>query len=596
MITLARVRFLLAALVVGIVCALAFVTARPGSALPELDYSIERACPPQELPRAGFLDTGLEPTPADCLAWYDIAAGTTAITFSPSADVTRGQVASFAVRVANSLDAVTLPTGDTSFPDVTAGPHRDAIETLASLDPPVIDGYTDGTFGPGDPVTRGQFSTILARTMDAIADRVDDLDRLEAASSGFPDTDDNVHEDGIARLTEVGIIQGYPDGTFRPSTSITRHQVATMFSRAMGGFADAALLEPPAPDPEPDLSVAVTLTPVSSSNAPIGGALGPDGIVYVADRAGTVHRLTDDGLGPAIIDIRDETSVGGERGLLGIAFSSDARELYLSFTDTAGDSVIDAFAVRDGTVRGDERRTVLTQTQPASNHNGGHLVVGPDGMLYIGFGDGGGAGDPQGAGQDRSTMLGSLVRIDPRGSSTYRVPSDNPFVGVSGVRPEIWAYGLRNPWRYEFDRATGDLWIADVGQSEREEVNHLPASEGAGANLGWNLMEGTLPFAGSEPDDHWPPIYEYDTRGPEGCAITGGTVYRGEAIPSLRGVYLYSDFCNGEVRGLILEDGEVAQQASLGVDGGSVVSFAEDADGEIYVFDLNGTIHRLDPA
>ena len=589
-----RMSFSTVALLGAIALSLGLVN--PSFALSEGSFDVETACPSDELPRAGFLDTGVDPSPADCLAWYGITGGTTAITYSPGAPVTRAQVASLAVRIVEELDGVTFPDGDVGFPDVTGGPHREAIETLASLAPPVIDGYTDGTFGPSDPVTRGQFSTILVRTLDAVAERVDGLEALEPGEASFPDAVDDVHADGIERLTEVDIIQGYPDGTFRPHVSITRGQVASMFSRTLGGLVDSGLLEPPAPSPTPDLGVDVQLTEVASMNAPIGGVLGPDGVVYVADRAGTIHPLTSSGLGSAIIDLRDRTTVDGERGLLGIAFASDAREFYVSYTDLDGDTILEAYPVRDRTIRTDQRRTVLTQSQPLSNHNGGHLAVGPDGMLYLGFGDGGGGGDPQGAGQDRSTMLGSIVRIDPRGSSTYRVPSDNPFVYRDGMAPEIWVYGLRNPWRFAFDRATGDLWIADVGQSDREEINLLPAGEGAGANLGWNLMEGTLPYAGSEPDDHWAPIYEYDTRGPEGCAITGGTVYRGSAIPELSGVYLYSDYCEGELRGLIVQGGEVVQQDWLGVDGGDVVSFVEDADGEIYVFDLSGTIRRLEPA
>jgi glucose/arabinose dehydrogenase len=354
--------------------------------------------------------------------------------------------------------------------------------------------------------------------------------------------------------------------------------------------------EEPAPDPPPDLGVAVTLTEVARLGSPVAGDVGPDGTVYLADRAGTVHPLTAEGAGAPLVDIRAETTTDSERGLLGIAFAADGSELYLSFTDLSGDTRIDALAVEGGTIDPQARRTVFTHPQPFGNHNGGDIQVGPDGMLYIGLGDGGGAGDPLEAGQDLTTALGTLLRIDPLGGDPYAVPTDNPFVDDPDAVDEIWAYGLRNPWRFSFDRTSGDLWIADVGQNAREEVNWMPAGQGAGANYGWNLMEGTLEFAGSAPDDHVPPVYEYATGGPEGCAITGGFVYRGEAIPELRGAYLYSDYCVGAVRALAMMDGEVVEQAGLGVDGGRVVSFAEDADGELYVLDLGGTVWRLDPA
>ena len=354
--------------------------------------------------------------------------------------------------------------------------------------------------------------------------------------------------------------------------------------------------DPEEPDEvEIDLDVDVELTEVADMDSPTAGAVGPNGTLYLSERAGTVHALTTDGLGDAVIDVSGETTTDAERGLLGLAFSADGDELFLSYTDSAGDTVIEAVAVDDGLPVADERRTVFTLEQPYGNHNGGDIEVGPDDMLYIGLGDGGGGGDPLEAGQDLGTMLGALLRIDPTGEP-YAIPDDNPFVDDDGAEDEIWAYGLRNPWRFSFDRETDDLWIADVGQDDREEINWMPASEGAGANYGWNLMEGTMEFAGSEPDDHVPPVYEYETRGPQGCAITGGYVYRGEAIPELAGAYLYSDYCEGSIRAVVLEDGEVTEQSELGIAGDSVVSFAEDDAGEVYVLDFGGAVWRIDPA
>ncbi|TVR21931.1 MAG: sugar dehydrogenase [Nitriliruptor sp.] len=353
--------------------------------------------------------------------------------------------------------------------------------------------------------------------------------------------------------------------------------------------------EPRAPDP--DLTVALTLTEVATLDSPTAGAVGPDGVLHLADRAGTVHPLTEDGAGEAVVDLSAETTTESERGLLGLAFAADGTELYLSSTDPNGASTITAVAIVDGRIRPDDRRTLFRLSQPYANHNGGDLHIGPDDLLYLGLGDGGSAGDPLDAGQDLSTPLGALLRIDPRGGDPYAVPSSNPFVDEDDAAPEIFAYGLRNPWRFSFDPVTDELWIADVGQDSREEINRVAFEEAAGANFGWNRMEGTLPFEGEEPDDHVPPVYEYETRGPQGCAVTGGVVYRGRAIPELTGVYLYADYCNGTVRGLIVDaDGEVVEQGELGIDGGQVVAFATDADGEVYVLDLGGAVQRIDAA
>jgi glucose/arabinose dehydrogenase len=346
----------------------------------------------------------------------------------------------------------------------------------------------------------------------------------------------------------------------------------------------------------PDLSVELSLTEVASMDSPTAGAAGPDGTLYLAERAGTVHPLTDDRLGEAVVDLSAETTTDGERGLLGLAFAADGSELYLSFTDAAGDTQVDAVAVDGGEIDPDQRRTIYTLEQPFANHNGGDVQVGPDGHLYLGLGDGGGGGDPLQAGQDLTTPLGALVRIDPQGDDPYAIPDDNPFVDDPDAADEIYAYGLRNPWRFSFDPETDELWIADVGQDEREEVNVQHYEEAAGANYGWHLMEGTLEFASPEPDGHVPPVYEYETGGPIGCAITGGYVYRGSAIPELVGAYLFSDYCGGGLHGLVVEDGELVEEAELSVSGEQVVSFARDADGELYLLDFGGVVHRIDPA
>jgi glucose/arabinose dehydrogenase len=351
---------------------------------------------------------------------------------------------------------------------------------------------------------------------------------------------------------------------------------------------------PEEPAAAPSLDVAVHLAEVATLGAAIAGAVAPDGTLVLADRSGTVHPLTDAGAGPAIVDVSDRTSTDGERGLLGIAFAADGSDLFVSYTGPDGETIVEAFAITDGLEVG-ERREVFRLAQPFRNHNGGDIAVGPDGLLYLGLGDGGGGGDPLEAGQDRTSLLGALLRLDPLPDGGYAIPDDNPFVYEAGAAGEIYAYGLRNPWRFSFDADTGDLWIADVGQNAREEINRLRPGD-AGANLGWNLMEGTLPFAGDEPDDHHRPVHEYDTTGAR-CAVTGGYVYRGSAIPELAGAYLFSDYCEGGVRAIVVDDaGNLVDETRFDLDAPRVVSFAEDADGEVYVLSLAGTVWRLDPA
>ena len=352
----------------------------------------------------------------------------------------------------------------------------------------------------------------------------------------------------------------------------------------------------PEPAPDPDLSVDVALVEAYTMDSPIAGAVGPDGTLYLAERAGTVHPVTAEGVGDPVVDVSGTTTVDSERGLLGIAFSADGQEFYASYTDAAGDSVLAAYPVDgDGRLDGDTQRTVMTVGQPRANHNGGDVRVGPDGMVYWALGDGGGGGDPEEAGQDLTTRLGALLRIDPQASEPYGVPSDNPFIDRDDARPEIWAYGLRNPWRFAFDHDAEDLWIADVGQNTREEINRVPADL-AGANYGWNLMEGTLSFAGDEPDDHVPPVHEYDTTRSR-CAITGGVVYRGARIPELAGAYLFSDYCEGDIRAIVVDDdGQVVDEVNLVASDGSIVAFVEAADGEVYALDLDGAVSRIVPA
>ncbi|GIU83958.1 MAG: hypothetical protein KatS3mg008_0733 [Acidimicrobiales bacterium] len=338
-------------------------------------------------------------------------------------------------------------------------------------------------------------------------------------------------------------------------------------------------------------------SPIAMVHHPLSGDL------YVAGRRGLVWLLEEGGRPRQVLDIRGDTTTEFERGLLSLAIAPDGRHLYVSYTDLRGDSKIDAYRLEDGVPVPETRREILSVEQPFPNHNGGHVVFGPDGAMWFGLGDGGGAGDPLETGQDPGDLLGSLLRIrpTPEGPRPYEIPADNPFVGdgAGDARPEVFLYGLRNPWRFSFDRQTRDLWIGDVGQSSYEEIDLLPAANRwrAGGNLGWASMEGLHPFEGdAEPAGHIRPVYEY-RRIDGACAVTGGHVYRGRAIPELRGVYVFGDFCDGVLRYLIpIEEGIVAGTIDgLRLPPENLASFAEDEDGELYLLALKaGTVLRLE--
>jgi glucose/arabinose dehydrogenase len=334
-----------------------------------------------------------------------------------------------------------------------------------------------------------------------------------------------------------------------------------------------------------------------------------DPTVYVVGKSGTVWALRDGQLDPSpVLDLTKKVSRGDEQGLLGLTFSPDGRYAYVNFTDTKGDTNVVEYAWGDDGPDLSTRREVLFVDQPFPNHNGGDLVFGPDGDLYVGLGDGGSdytRGDPQGDpdrnGQNLAVLLGKMLRIQPRlpdGSlppdgAGYAVPADNPFVDTRNARPEIWASGLRNPWRYSFDAETGDLWIGDVGAGAEEEIDRQPGDSRGGENYGWNAYEGTVewrPLA----TPTVPPVYEYDHRS-GACAVTGGFVYRGSAIPSLEGWYVFGDFCRGSIQALReTPTGRVVYVIS-GTTMEGLSSFGEDAAGELYALSLAGGVFALRP-
>ena len=361
---------------------------------------------------------------------------------------------------------------------------------------------------------------------------------------------------------------------------------------------DVAAPDTPEADAEapglPDGGLALpelALEEVATVDAPIDTALLADGTVLVAERAGVVRVLIGETPGLVVVDVSARTTTDGERGLLSIAVAPWGDELFLSLTDASGDTLVEAHPLRGTTVTGPPR-TIYSLEQPLANHNGGQVLFLPDGTLLLGLGDSGGSGDPLGAGQDLATPLGAIVRLDVRDGRTA-VPSDNPFVGRDGAAPEIVAFGLRNPWRIHLDAARDELWIADVGQSAREEINRVTVDRLAGANFGWALREGDLPFLGDEPDDHVPPLHDYPHD--PGCSVTGGLVYRGPALPALVGGYVFTDLCDGELR-ILVKDGTSIRSEVLGVSGTRIVGFGSDAEGELLVLELGGRVLRLVPA
>jgi len=323
--------------------------------------------------------------------------------------------------------------------------------------------------------------------------------------------------------------------------------------------------------------------------------------VYVVEQGGRIRVIRGGALQPSpFLDVSDRISSGGERGLLGLAFHpqfATNRRLFVNYTDRRGDTHIAEFRATDADAAdASSERLLLFVAQPFANHNGGGLAFGGDGKLYVGLGDGGSGGDPLGNGQRLDTLLGKMLRLDVDAATPYSIPADNPFLATVGARGEIWAYGLRNPFRFGFDRATGDLYIGDVGQSAREEVDVALAPRPGGENYGWNVMEGTQCYRPPRDCDRSGltlPVYDYGHD--QGCSITGGVVYRGCRMPELAGSFFFGDYCSGFVRSLRYANGraDVHDWSPAGIQ--SVSSFGVDADGEIYVVDYGGSVYRLEP-
>jgi glucose/arabinose dehydrogenase len=327
--------------------------------------------------------------------------------------------------------------------------------------------------------------------------------------------------------------------------------------------------------------------------------------VFVIEKPGRI-RIIDNGtlISTPYLDITERVGAGGnEQGLLGLAFHPGYASngyFFVNYTDTSGDTRIERYRVGPDRNRADaaSAKRLLAIDQPYSNHNGGMIAFGPDGMLYIGMGDGGSGGDPQGHGQNMNSLLGKILRIDVDRGDPYGIPAGNPFVGQAGRRGEIWASGVRNPWRFSFDPASGMLYVADVGQNTNEEINVVPASA-AGLNYGWNRMEAKHCFPPSVTtcDQTGLQIPQVEYPRSQGFSVTGGYVYRGRAISSLAGHYFYADFGQPGIRSFRFADGRVQDERQWELpEATSVSSFGQDSEGELYVVSLGGRVFKIVPA
>jgi glucose/arabinose dehydrogenase len=356
-----------------------------------------------------------------------------------------------------------------------------------------------------------------------------------------------------------------------------------------------------------DAARGLRLHRVGSFEAPVYVTSAPHNArkLFVVEQAGRVM-IVNEGHTRRVpfLDIRSQVTAGGEQGLLSIAFPPDyarSGRFYVYFTDRAGDQRIVEYRRRDANhANPASARLVLRMADSETNHNGGLMLFGPGGLMYVGTGDGGGGGDrhgPRGNAQNLGSLLGKILRIDPRarGGRPYSVPSANPFVGRAGARGEVYAYGLRNPWRFSFDRRTGALVIGDVGQNEYEEIDYEPRGKGRGADFGWRVYEGNARYTDDQaaPGSVRPVIVRPHSKG--WCSITGGYIVRDRRLAALRGRYIFGDFCKGQIFAARLSPGRARNVHATRLKVPSLSSFGEDADGRVYAVSLNGPVYRLAP-
>ena len=351
---------------------------------------------------------------------------------------------------------------------------------------------------------------------------------------------------------------------------------------------------------------AFTLAPLPHEFVfPVDLAYTEDGRTFVVEQRGRIKVIEADGTlnDVTFLNIGSNISFGGERGLLGVAFHPNFEEnglLYANYTNTAGTTIISSFRFEPSEIRVNvsSENILLRVAQPFGNHNGGCLKFGPDGHLYIGLGDGGAGNDPQDNAQNDQLLLGKMLRIAVEETGGYTIPEDNPFINTPIIPDEIWASGLRNPWRFSFDRATGDLWIGEVGQDSYEEINKVDANEIGGLNFGWRCLEGQEildPRGCTDISSFHAPIYVYPTTSNIGESITGGYVYRGAAYPELQGKYIYGDYVSGKIWALQeLPSGEIVNELIAQHSRNDLSSFGEDIDGELFITGhQSGKVYRL---
>ena len=358
---------------------------------------------------------------------------------------------------------------------------------------------------------------------------------------------------------------------------------------------------PPEPTPEVEGIRATQVVGGLSNPLFLTAPAGDTARLFVVEQVGRIRIVRGGSLvTQPFLDVSALITAGGESGLLSMAFDPDyatTGHFWVNYTDRSGDTRVVRYRVSSNPDVADPASAlqVLLIDQPYANHNGGLVMFGPDRMLYVGMGDGGASGDPHNHGQDRSTLLGDMLRIDVKSTTPYAIPANNPYRNTPNVRPEIWASGLRNPWRFSFDSASGLLYIADVGQGAWEEINAQPASAG-GLNYGWRVMEGAHCFSAMTCNRNGltEPVHEYG-RG-DGCSVTGGFVYRGRRLSGLEGTYFYSDYCQGWLKSFRVENGRATDHRDWQVGNlGQILSFGQDASGELYMLSANGRVYRLDP-
>ncbi|HXW96983.1 MAG TPA: PQQ-dependent sugar dehydrogenase [Gemmatimonadales bacterium] len=416
--------------------------------------------------------------------------------------------------------------------------------------------------------------------------------------------DSLIHGSALSWTSSINGALGTGDSLTVSTLSTGRHTIRLIATDDSGttGFATRILNVTP---PPPTLGLDTVANGLSGA-VYLVGAPGDTSRLFVVEQSGVIRIIKSGTLLPTpFLDISSAVLCCGEEGLLGLAFDPNYQvngRFYISYDslrpspDTGAQSVIARFTVSGNPdVANTSGQTILTVNQPFSNHKGGMITFGADGYLYIGFGDGGSGGDPFGTGQNRTDLLGSMLRIDVSGSGTYTIPSTNPYATNATFRHELWNYGLRNPWRWSFDRQTHDLYIGDVGQDLYEEIDVQPATSSGGEDYGWNIMEGTHCYNASSCNETGLtlPVLDYDHT--NACAVVGGYVYRGSAIPALQGTYLYGDYCGGWVRSFVWSAGIATQQKDQPdlSPGSAITSFGEDTRGEVYIVLASGTILKI---